>query len=174
MQTREALRDLQARLSERLQTQVGAGAQAQWLAVQAGAQPCLLPMRQVGEIFSATPATPVPYARPWFLGVANLRGGLYGVAELARLLQASGLAEAAEGAIAAQARDITLNPDLECNAALRIDALLGMRRADAYSSQAAVTHPWVVARWTDAQQHTWLELDLRALAVSPDFLTVVG
>jgi twitching motility protein PilI len=22
---------------------------------------------------------PVPYAQPWFLGVANLRGGLYGV-----------------------------------------------------------------------------------------------
>ena len=39
----------------------------------------LFPLGHAGEIFPWTPPQPVPYTEPWFLGVANLRGGLYGV-----------------------------------------------------------------------------------------------
>ena len=88
MANREALRDLQARLASRLQTAKTEGLAISWLAVRIGGQDCLLPLAQSGEIFPLPPVQPVPYAQHWFLGVANLRGGLYGVADLAAFVLA--------------------------------------------------------------------------------------
>ena len=44
----------------------------------------LMPLRQAGEIFAPVPLTVVPYTEPWMLGVANLRGGLHAVVDLAQ------------------------------------------------------------------------------------------
>jgi twitching motility protein PilI len=82
MANREALRELQSRLASRLQAARTEGVQASWLAVEAAAQ-VPVPAAQSGEIFPYRPAQHVPYTQPWFLGVANLRGGLYGVVDLA-------------------------------------------------------------------------------------------
>ena len=57
-------------------------APAAWLAVEAGPHHCLLALGDTGEIFPWTVPQPVPHTLAWFLGVANLRGGLYGVARL--------------------------------------------------------------------------------------------
>src|SRR3954465_4129417 len=83
MANREALRELQTRLANRLQAARTEGVQASWLAVEAGGTKYLFPLAQAGEIFPYAATQHVPYTRPWFLGVANLRGGLYGVVALA-------------------------------------------------------------------------------------------
>ncbi|MDP0995635.1 chemotaxis protein CheW, partial [Klebsiella pneumoniae] len=59
---------------------------AAWLAVQAGGRNYLMPLGQSGEIFPWAGVQPVPYTKPWFLGIANLRGTLAGVIDLASLL----------------------------------------------------------------------------------------
>jgi chemotaxis signal transduction protein len=59
---------------------------ASWLAVQCGGQGLIFPLRTAGEIFTAAGVLPVPHTRPWFLGVANLRGGLHGVVDLGGFL----------------------------------------------------------------------------------------
>ena len=87
MANREALRDLQSRLAGRLQAARSEGVSvAAWLAVQAGGRDYLLPLNQAGEIFPWTGVQPVPYTQAWFLGIANLRGALMGVVDLAQLL----------------------------------------------------------------------------------------
>ena len=86
MANREALRELQSRLASRLQVARTEGIQASWLAVEAAGARYLLPLAQAGEIFPFTAPQPVPYTQPWYLGVANLRGGLWGVADLARFI----------------------------------------------------------------------------------------
>src|SRR5512133_2354964 len=83
MANREALRELQSRLASRLQMARTEGVQASWLAVEAAGAKYLFPLTQSGEIFPFSSAQPVPYTQAWFLGVANLRGGLYGVVDLA-------------------------------------------------------------------------------------------
>jgi twitching motility protein PilI len=83
MANRQALRELQTRLADRLQIARTQGVAASWLAVEAGGKKYLFPLSQSGEIFPWVSTQPVPYTQAWFAGVANLRGGLFGVVDLA-------------------------------------------------------------------------------------------
>jgi twitching motility protein PilI len=83
MAKREALRELQSRLAQRLQAALTELPSASWLAVHCGGLGLIFPLRTAGEIFTAAGVLPVPHTQPWFLGVANLRGGLHGVVDLA-------------------------------------------------------------------------------------------
>ena len=83
MANRQAIRELQTRLAERLQIARTQGVAPSWLAVEAGGQKYLFPMTHAGEIFPWVATQNVPYTQSWFLGVANLRGGLFGVVDLA-------------------------------------------------------------------------------------------
>src|SRR3954470_22053598 len=87
MANREALRELQSRLASRLQAARTEGVQASWLAVEAAGAKYLFPLAQSGEIFPFANPQPVPYTQPWFMGVANLRGGLYGVVDLSSFVE---------------------------------------------------------------------------------------
>ena len=86
MANREALRELQSRLAARLQHARTEVRQASWLALECAGQGLLVPLATAGEIFAVGTVKPVPHTQPWFLGVANLRGGLHGVVDLAAFL----------------------------------------------------------------------------------------
>src|SRR3990167_10438383 len=90
MANREALRELQARLPSRLQAARTEGMSVAWLAVKAGGRNYLFPLGQSGEIVPLTHLQSVPYALDWFRGVLNIRGGLFGVVDLAGFVAASG------------------------------------------------------------------------------------
>lgn len=86
MANKEALRELQQRLAERLQTVREHAPARNWLAVEVAGHGFLLPLEQAGEIFPLSATQSVPHSQPWFLGVANLRGQLNGVVDLAVFL----------------------------------------------------------------------------------------
>ena len=86
MANREALRELQTRLAGRLQAAGEGVSVSSWLAVESAGQRYLMPLGQSGEIFAWPGVQSVPYTQKWFLGVANLRGTLVGVVDLAALL----------------------------------------------------------------------------------------
>src|SRR3982751_7104436 len=86
MANKQALRDLQSRLAERLQAARAEPLAKSWLAVECSSRGFLFPLREAGEIFPVAPMAPVPYSHRWFLGVANLRGHLHGVVDLAGFL----------------------------------------------------------------------------------------
>ena len=133
MANREALRDLQARLASRLQAAKAEGLSISWLAVRAGGGNYLLPLAQSGQIFPVSNVQGVPYAQPWFLGVMNLRGGLFGVADLAAFIK--GVAPPARSdQVLAEARVITLNAALDINSALLVDELAGLKQLNVFSS----------------------------------------
>ncbi len=174
MAKKEALRDLQTRLAGRLQTARSEGVSAAWLAVQVGTNHFLLPLVQSGEIFSLSALAGVPYVKPWFMGVVNLRGGLYGVVDMADFLQLQTTVRRSEQAWS-QTRLITFNVDLEINTALLVDALVGLRRQDAYVSVApapAGSPAFFGQLLLDAQGVAWQELDLRLLAQSEQFINI--
>lgn len=172
MSNREALRALQTRLAERLQAARRQPAAPGWLAVTAGAGRYLLPLAHSGEIFPLPKLVPVPYTARWFCGVVNLRGGLYGVADLAAFL-GDKTSRSEPGWVAA--RLVTLNGVLEVNAALLVDGLSGLRNPASFVRMEAVTAEapaWLGARYQDKHGLNWQALDVRALAQSADFLSI--
>jgi len=174
MATREALREFQSRLASRLQTAHAANVAA-WLAVEAGAGRYLFPLGQAGEIFPWTLPTPVPYTQPWYLGVANLRGGLWGVAQLSAFMGEPVVrAQAGDGA-RDQARLVAFNEVLDVNCALVVDRLVGLRGVEAFTASqppAAAAPPWMGATYLTAEGEAWQELNLQMLAQQPEFLSI--
>jgi len=174
MANREALRELQSRLASRLQAARSEGVQAGWLAVEAAGRKYLFPLSQAGEIFPFAAPQAVPYTHDWFLGVANLRGGLYGVVDLASYVGGQPPAQRSDAA-RAEARVIALNSLLEINCALLVDRLAGLRNTDAFtaSSDAPPGSPdYFGSGYTDASGVFWQELNLQALSQQPQFLSI--
>lgn len=174
MANREALRELQSRLASRLQAARTEGVQAAWLAVEAAGQKYLLPLTQSGEIFPYAATQPVPYTRNWFLGVANLRGGLYGVVDLASFVGGRAPVQRSDAG-RAESRLIALNAQLEINVALLIDRLAGLRGMDAFTSSSAApagSPDYFGSGYTDAGGAYWQEVNLQALSQQPQFLSI--
>lgn len=180
MADREALRDFQRRLADRLQAAPAAGAQAAWLAVEARGARYLIPLAQAGEIFPEAGVHPVPYTQPWFLGVASLRGALHGVVDLARLLAAQvGPAPdpdcPAPAAPAAEAQWVTFSAALEVPCALRVDRLVGLRGREAHTTSRSPPEgapDWLGAVLQDAGGMSWQSIDLQRLSQQPQFLRI--
>jgi twitching motility protein PilI len=176
MAKREALRELQSRLAERLQAARTETRRAAWLAVECAGQGFLFPLASAGEIFALPTLLPVPHTQSWFVGVANLRGGLHGVVDFAAFL---GLREArlpGEGQ-REHARLLALNPTLASHCALLVDRLAGLRgddQLDALPDEAGPRPPFAGPRRRDGDGRLWQEIDLAALAAHPQFLSIAG
>ena len=174
MANREALRELQARLASRLQAARSEGVQASWLAVESGGRKFLFPLAQSGEIFPFSATLPVPYTQSWFLGVANLRGGLYGVVDLASFVEGQSPVQRSDAG-RAESRLVALNAALEINCALLIDRLAGLRNLDAVAASGPAPEgspDYFGTGYTDSNGAYWQELNLQALAQQPQFLSI--
>lgn len=173
MAKKEALRELQSRLAERLQAARTQQRIKAWLAVDCAGHGFLFPLAEAGETFAQVPALlPVPHTESWFLGVANLRGHLNGVVDLAGFL---GLPSA--GAARETTRLVGFNAALGLNCALRVDRLAGLRNAAELTAEADDAGPkpaFAGARYRDGDGRLWQELSLAELAADRNFLGIVG
>ncbi|MBK9135326.1 MAG: chemotaxis protein CheW [Betaproteobacteria bacterium] len=176
MANREALRELQSRLAARLQSSQDATRTAQWLAVECGGQGFLLGLADAGEIFPLAALKPVPHTHGWFAGVANLRGGLHGVVDLAAFLGLRG--PALPESVREHARLVALNPAHGAQCALLIERLAGLRLPDQLeqveSGDPATRPAFAGPVWRDAEGRAWQELDLAALARHEQFLGIAA
>nr|WP_297352543.1 chemotaxis protein CheW [uncultured Caldimonas sp.] len=179
MAKKEALRELQSRLAERLQAARTEARTANWLAVESAGQGFLLPLSDAGEIFPFGAFVAVPHTAAWFLGVANLRGGLHGVVDLAGFLGFKNTAATAapSDSLRDQARLVAFNPMLEINCALLVERLAGLRGKEQLQAEAddgRAKPAFVGGRYRDGQGRRWQELSLSALAGDEAFLRIVG
>lgn len=177
MAKKQALRELQTRLAERLQAARDQAPSANWLAVESGGLGFLFPLAEAGEIVTgASGLMPVPHTSRWFMGVANLRGHLHGVVDFAVFL---GLRRAGAN-LEAPGRDqtclIAFNSNLEINCALLVDRLSGLRSREQLSvdeEAAAAPRPaFLNGIWRDAQGKRWHEVGLAALSGHESFLRI--
>jgi twitching motility protein PilI len=175
MANRQALRDLQTRLAGRLAQARTEGVAAGWLAVELLGRRFLLPLAQSGEIFPLANVQKVPYTQDWYLGVSNLRGGLFGVIDLASYISGAPTQRSFEGGIREQARLVALNSALEVNCAVLIDRLGGLRGVGDFVSREAApsgSPSFMSAEYIDKAGQSWIELDLQRLATSAEFLSI--
>ena len=168
MARREALQELQNRIAGMLQ-KAGSdkGVTASWLGVRIGARRVLLPLQQSGEIQSASDIQSIAYAKPWVLGVVNVAPFL-DAAPVDPVLRAQPEQPQAR-------RLVVLNEALGLNVALRVEALEGLRGRDAFlrSGPPASSAPaYFGSVFTDPQGCIWHEINLQALAQTPEFLDI--
>ncbi|MEI8326755.1 MAG: chemotaxis protein CheW [Betaproteobacteria bacterium] len=178
MANREALRELQSRLASRLQAARTEGVRLSWLALQAGGRKYIFPLHQAGEIFPWDSAHAVPYTQDWFLGVSNLRGGLFGIVDLSRFVLQTGPSGAGTRSVDGTRLDgylVALNAALNVNCALLVDGLEGLRSVGAFASTAPAPDGAPVYfgnLYTDPSGEHWQEINLQLLSQQPDFLSI--
>lgn len=172
MANKQALRDLQSRLADRLREARTQARGRSWLAVECSTRGFLFPLREAGEIFAIAPILPVPHSHRWFLGVSNLRGHLHGVVDLADFLGIKAVEAGRE-----QSRLVGFNQSLDINCTLMVDRLSGLRSETELTPEPDTEGPrpaFVGQRLRDAAGRVWQELNLAELASEEAFLRVVG
>jgi twitching motility protein PilI len=167
MAQRISLRDYQRELAERLR-QADSARSASKLGMQVGEQSWLVDLVEAGEVLPVPPITAVPLTRPWFRGVANVRGNLYSVLDFAAFIGA-GVSAGGE-----QARLLLLGERFRSAAALLIDRSLGLRNPAQLQPRPAETGraAWIRAEYHDEAGARWSELDVAELVRHPEFLAV--
>lgn len=154
------LREYQEQLLERMQAaKSGSGAPIQQLGMQVGGTRYLLDLLEAGEIVTPVPLARVPLTQPWYLGLANVRGTLVGVIDLAKYLGQDGQLPAG-----ASSRLITFAPALGFNCALLAERVFGLRQAGSMQREGSVLR--------DADDILWTPLSLAALVREERFLHV--
>lgn len=157
---RTRLREYQEQLLERMQAaKGGGGAPIQQLGMQVGGTRYLLDLLEAGEIVSPVPLARVPLTVPWYLGLANVRGSLVGVIDLARYLGEEGAPPSGPAV-----RLVTFAPALGFNCALLADRVYGLRQAAGMRREGEVLR--------DADDNAWTPLSLAALVREERFLQV--
>ena len=167
MAARTSLRDYQRELAARLKG-AGSGRAATKLGLQAGAESWLVDLADAGEVIPVPPIAPVPLTRPWFRGVANIRGKLYSVVDFPAFLGGAAVA------LGEQARLLLLSERYRMGGALLVDRSLGLRNPEQLQPREtrAAPAPWVRAEYGDPQGVRWQELNVLELVRHPKFLAV--
>jgi twitching motility protein PilI len=176
MDKNQKLRELQTRLAEKLQA-VRSGdvaSAAAWLAVEADGKKYLFPLSQSGAIFPYSLIQKVAHTQDWYLGVANMRGSLFGVVDFSGFVV--GERRAARYELArSEARFVTLNSALDVNCALFVDRLDGLRSTASFSGShdpAPGSPEFYGHVYADANGMLWQEINLQVLAQQHSFLNI--
>lgn len=170
MATRIGLRQFQEALNRRIaEARTGALDEVR-LAVQAGRRNWLIRLPDVGEVVSVPRLVPVPRTQEWFRGVANARGSLYGVVDLAAFL---GEAAAVPGP---SARLLLVGRRHGALCALLVERVLGLRKLTDFTAepQGEVDGPWAGAAFRDQAGEPWAELEVRVLLHTDRFLQIAA
>ena len=181
MAQRISLRDFQQTLSERLASaRKGEGGSA-LLGVESGSDDLpggshwLIDLTDSGEVTPLSPLTPAPLTKPWFAGIANIRGVLYGVVDF------SAWRGGALTPCNTQSRLLLVGARHGLNCALLVRRALGLRpsaqlrplHADHEAKVGADdTAAWRGGSFADAQNMTWTQLRIPALLADPDYLDI--
>lgn len=163
-----SLREFQESLVQRLTSaRAGQGARA-LLGVQAGRDYWLLDLADSGEIVPLPPLTSVPLTKPWFCGMANIRGTLYSVVDFSAFQGGEVTPQNADS------RLLIVGGRFAINSALLVNRTLGLRSIEQMTPRAgeADPRPWVGDQYADPQGNVWKRLKLRNLLGQPDFLEI--
>lgn len=165
------MREFQTKLVERMQAATsGVATQASQLGVMIGTTRWLLNLQEAGEIVSVGQITKVPLTQDWFLGLANIRGNLVSVIDLAHF---RGLPPTP---VDKESRIVAFAPALAFNSGLLVSRVMGLRNVAEMELQPDAegddTAPWAAKRYVDRESQVWTELDLSLIVQDLRFLHV--
>ena len=163
-----SLREFQEHLAARLTSAAQGKANPALLGVQTGNDYWLLDLSEAGEIVPLPPLTPVPLTKPWFSGIANIRGNLYSVADF------SALRGGDPTPLNPASRLLLVGARHGGNAALLVTRMLGLKNPDQFTATTAANdpHPWESGRVVDDSGREWKRLNVRAMLADPAYMEI--
>ena len=166
------LRAFQQELAARLAAKTTAQVEQSRLGLAAAGSQWLIRLADAGEVIAVPSMATVPMTKPWYLGIANIRGNLYGCIDFSGFL-GQPIEPPAPGSTTS--RLVLFGPRVgDLRAGLVVNRVMGLRNlavlAEAPSAADAPT--WYGSRWSEANGTTWQEIDLALLAQDAGFLQV--
>ena len=177
MARRISLREFQQSLSDRLvSARRGEGGHT-LLGVESGSEELaggshwLIDLADSGEVIPVPALTPAPLTKPWFAGIANIRGVLYSVVDFAAWRGGS------PTPLNAQSRLVLVGARHGINSALLVRRALGLRpQMDMHATDDTVADtgsaPWLGGRYHDTHDINWTQLRVPALLSDPSYLDI--
>lgn len=168
MARKTSLRDFQEYLAGRLLGAAQGRGASSLLGVRSGDENWLVDLSDGGEIIPAPKLTPVPLTRPWFAGIANIRGSLHAVVDF------SVFCGGAPTPQNSNTRLLLVGSKHGSNAALLVTRMLGLRSPEDFTVAAsdAAAPAWGAARYADGQGGIWRKLAVRDLLADNDFMNI--
>ncbi|HRK10551.1 chemotaxis protein CheW [Thauera sp.] len=161
---RGSLREFQEHLARRLAESMTAERRG-LLGFQCGNENWVIELAEAGEILPPPALAEVPLTRLWYRGLANVRGTLYSVVDLAQFCGQPPIVAAG------RARLLLVGARLGIHCALLVSASSGLRSHEDFETDPnADGRPWVARRLRDLQGRIWHQLDVARLLAHPDFL----
>ncbi len=162
MSKRFSLREFQKNLSERLQASSVAGEQATTLGVLIGHAYWLVGMNDISEVLPVPTAVPVPLTKPWYGGLANVRGNLYSIIDLPLFM---GIQEDLRDGLN---RILLVSHKFEVNAGILVTRVLGLRNISSWKHDEANGKN----QYEDENGQVWQKLDISSLVGQSEFVLI--
>lgn len=166
------LRDFQKTLAEKVQRAGEAGTATSMLGFESGGECWLVDLADAGEVLPVPALSDVPLTKHWFRGLANIRGKLYSVTDLAAFHGNE------PTPLKAQARLLLTGARFGSNLALLLSATQGLKPLPALEAmpgdRLAPAQPWRGERYRDSAGRTWTHLLLPVLLNSSEFLDIAA
>jgi twitching motility protein PilI len=163
-QLREYQTNILAKLEDAKRS--GAEAAAGYLGVVIGSKNVLVDLREISETLPITDIHRVPIVKPWFLGVANVRGVLYAINDLAQLLENNFTP------ISSNVRLLLISETVTSNVAFVVDKMIGLRKLDEMQLQDQESEETACLKtktYQDQDSRIWHMLDCDKLVHSKEF-----
>jgi twitching motility protein PilI len=162
MSKRLNLREFQQNLIDRLQAKDMSEDPVSTLGVQIAGKNWLVELADIGEVLPLPKLISVPFTKPWFRGVANVRGNLYSVADMAAYDHNG------EASGDSNNRVLLVAERYAFNAALLVDRVLGLRDARAWQKNEVDGQ----TEYQDEQGNHWHKMDIPGLLEQAEFLQI--
>jgi twitching motility protein PilI len=168
MARKTSLREFQEYLAGRLTGAAHGRGTSSLLGVRTGNEDWLLDLSDSGEIIQLPKLTQVPLTRPWFAGIANIRGNLYAVTDFSVFRGGD------PTPLNANARLLLVGTKHGSNAALLVSRMLGLKNATDFAEEAAdpAIPAWVAGKYRDGAGNIWNKLSVRDLLADENFMNV--
>jgi twitching motility protein PilI len=155
-------REFQQGLLDRMQVQAEAGNQVATLGIVIGKDSWLVDMADISEVLPLPNLTAVPLTKPWYCGVANVRGNIYSITDLGAYMNLGLTARDL------QSRVLLVGQKFNSNTGLLVSKVLGLRNSSDWTQSEQEGE----VLYQDGSGQQWRKLDIRQLIQQPEFIQI--
>lgn len=148
----------------------GQTASSSKLGIRSGGTDWLVALGEISEVLPVPDVMPVPLTHSWFMGMANVRGNLFALTDLAAF------AGRVPTHVTSESRVLLVHNRFGINSGLLVDRLIGLRNLDEMQAQDSSkdSPAWQLRRYKDASGQGWDELDIGVLLSQNEFMQVAA
>ncbi len=162
-----SLREFQQGLAQRLREAQAEAEPTSRLGVQAGSSNWLLKLDDAGEMLPLPEISSVPLTRPWYMGLANIRGVLSSVVDFSAFSGGEATVRTPD------CRLLLIAERFQSFSGLVISRMLGLKNVQAMQPvEEPADRPWIAGAFRDEEGRLWHELNIGTLVAHEDFLHV--